>query len=254
MDEKEQIIKLECLAYVDEMTGLNNRNFYFCIRKNLALKMIKDLLNSKPNERQGIWSILFCDVNNLKYINDTLGHHVGDAGLAAIANIIKNLIRRNRDINDNIIASQNDNEINIRFGGDEFLIILPNCRKEDALLVKERLKNNINNNLDQTRGLSLAIGVSDTASITLDEETKDDEGIIEFLEKLIKAAEENMYDDKLKDIKAMPKENRYELLHKFLIRLRNVGIDITNIKDIEFLIEYLIQEKNKLIQQQIKRQ
>lgn len=253
MNENEEMLRLACLAYKDEMTGLNNKNFYFCMRKKIAFQMIKDLLNSNSRGGQGIWSILFCDVNNLKYINDTLGHHIGDEGLIELTNIINSSIRKNREINDDVLTSNFEEGFNIRFGGDEFLILLPNCKMKDALLVKERLKSNINKNLVKTRGLSLAIGITDTTALSINEVTTDEE-VIGFLEKLIKLAEEDMYEDKFKDIKAMPREKQYELIHKSLVRLKSIGINIEKLEDLDFLIDHLVEKRKELDFSKVKKQ
>ncbi len=226
------------LAFQDETTGLNNKNFYFHIRKDLAIQMIKDLLDTKKEDKNRVWSVLFCDANNLKYVNDNFGHEIGGQGLKSLGEIIKRTIRTERQPSDSVIESIRE-EIPIRFGGDEFLIILPACRKENAFLVKERIKKVIADSLGYTRGLSLAIGISDTSEVKLPNQIDNEEEIIKFLEQLISMAEDNMYEDKSEDIKGLTLEEQVQVISKNISRLGNIGIDYHNPDHIKLLIDIL---------------
>ncbi|NLY39232.1 MAG: PAS domain S-box protein [Firmicutes bacterium] len=92
--------QLEYLSFYDQLTGLYNRALYE--------KEIERLQNSD----QYPISLMLCDLDDLKIVNDTQGHQNGDRLLKACADLIKASIRRERDI----VA---------RFGGDEFVAILP---------------------------------------------------------------------------------------------------------------------------------
>jgi diguanylate cyclase (GGDEF)-like protein len=72
-------------------------------------------------------SLVVLDFDNLKGINDTYGHLAGDRALTVFAKIVKEIIR--------------DVDIMGRFGGDEFLLLLPETDAEHALLVMERIRN-----------------------------------------------------------------------------------------------------------------
>jgi diguanylate cyclase (GGDEF)-like protein len=74
-------------------------------------------------------SLMIIDLDHFKSINDTYGHMVGDQVLIKVADTIKNHIR--------------GFDIPARFGGEEFTIILPETNSQDALLVAERLRRNI---------------------------------------------------------------------------------------------------------------
>ncbi|MPM79746.1 putative diguanylate cyclase DgcC [bioreactor metagenome] len=77
--------------------------------------------------RQGLpLCLVFADVDNLKYINDHFGHTMGDVVLKQLAELMKKQLR-----NSDTIA---------RWGGDEFVILLPNVSLETALLLLERVK------------------------------------------------------------------------------------------------------------------
>ncbi|AGA70354.1 diguanylate cyclase (GGDEF) domain-containing protein [Desulfitobacterium dichloroeliminans LMG P-21439] len=109
--EREEYIKHLC--YHDELTGLYNRRFY-----EEAIKRL-DNVNNLPI------SIIIGDVNNLKMINDTLGHAKGDEILQKSAIALKESCR-----GDDII---------VRFGGDEFVILLPQTSQEKAEKIVKRI-------------------------------------------------------------------------------------------------------------------
>ncbi|HBZ6635905.1 GGDEF domain-containing protein [Clostridium botulinum] len=98
--------QLESIAFYDELTGLYNRR---CAMLSLE-KLIKSNLE---------FSICFVDIDGLKYVNDILGHNEGDEYIKIIANIISNEFY--------------DEDKVCRVGGDEFLILLPNCNESLAL-------------------------------------------------------------------------------------------------------------------------
>jgi diguanylate cyclase (GGDEF)-like protein len=107
--------QLEINANIDSLTGLNNRrsafeylnrHFHMSTRQNYPL------------------SVIFIDVNHLKETNDTLGHEAGDELIIAASNCLKRTIRVE--------------DMAARFGGDEFLLILPRCKKDAAVIVVER--------------------------------------------------------------------------------------------------------------------
>ena len=77
--------------------------------------------------RQGLpLCLVFADVDNLKYINDHFGHTAGDVVLKQLAETMKNQLRSSDTI--------------ARWGGDEFVVLLPNVSKETALMLLERVK------------------------------------------------------------------------------------------------------------------
>jgi len=106
-------LRLKALYDRDQMTGLYNRFGY----ENKALPLYEDSINDKTNVM-----VMFVDINYMKRINDQFGHLNGD-------NAIRTVVAA---INANIMADS----IAIRFGGDEFLIIAPNCDEKKALSIK----------------------------------------------------------------------------------------------------------------------
>jgi len=112
---KKSIRKLETKANFDALTGIFNR---------AALYDIYDLL-SKKSYFYPLGLIIF-DIDNFKRINDTYGHNVGDIVLKKVADIVKKTLRRG--------------DIFARWGGEEFVVLLPHTDLEAAYKVAEKLR------------------------------------------------------------------------------------------------------------------
>lgn len=110
--------QLTDLANVDELTGLGNRRLV-----NQALR--EELSRA---QRAGSWlSVILIDVDFFKLYNDTYGHPAGDEVLRRIGDVLRR-------------GSARAGEVVARFGGEEFIVLLPGARLEDALRVAERIK------------------------------------------------------------------------------------------------------------------
>jgi two-component system cell cycle response regulator len=88
----------------------------------------KEIKRAKRYNRK--LSLIFCDIDHFKEINDTYGHQMGDFVLKGVANTLHSSIRREIDVVS-------------RYGGEEFLIILPEIGPEDAYSIAERIRINI---------------------------------------------------------------------------------------------------------------
>ena len=125
--------KLMGMAYTDKMTGVSN--------KDKVISQIKDLIK---DPRVNVFSILMFDIDNFKNINDNLGHLVGDECIISMARLGEESIRKNDFIG--------------RYGGDEFIIVLPNLDAYEAKIIAERLRQKI---AQQTKPkFTISIGVA----------------------------------------------------------------------------------------------
>ena len=119
-------------AYTDSLTGLKSRAAF----------------NPEQEKRKGsaggISSLLMVDVDDFKNINDQYGHRAGDAALKSLALILRKTVR--------------DKDSVFRWGGDEFVVILPDASTENAGVVAERISTAVEKGglYSQTESIGLA--------------------------------------------------------------------------------------------------
>ncbi len=136
--------ELERMATRDALTGLYNRR--------LLVDKFKD--EKKRSARLDYpLSMVVIDINHFKKVNDQLGHAEGDALLIRLSNILVKLTRESLDFA-------------FRIGGDEFLLLLANCDKDNAEVILKRVNNEF---ILYTKIASLAYGV-----IEIDHNSDDD--------------------------------------------------------------------------------
>lgn len=105
------------LAVLDSLTGLYNRRSG---ERRLSEEISRSFRKARP------LTILMLDLDDLKTINDTFGHPTGDQVIKQFA--------------ENLQKASRGSDISIRLGGDEFLVILPECKPDDVHLVLDRLE------------------------------------------------------------------------------------------------------------------
>lgn len=235
----------------DYLTSLYNKNYFIKHMDTFFLNMINGIIeNKKNNNNDKTWSILFCDIDGLKLTNDTMGHAEADEGIAHIASIVKQSIRTNRDEVDNILYPKNDSDLEnipIRFGGDEFIVFLPNCTKEKAILIHDRIKNRINHEKDKTKNMTLSIGIADTSEVPIPNNISDANAPKEFINNLIKLAEKRMYADKNRDINTLSDEEKKLFVMKHLNRMASqIGFDASDPEQLSILIDLMIEMKESI--------
>lgn len=146
------------LSYHDSLTGLYNRRFF------------EEELNRLDTERNLPVSIIMGDLNGLKLINDIFGHAAGDMLLKKAAEVMKRCCRA-----DDIIA---------RWGGDEFIILLPDTESSEAEKIAERIKQQFSQ--EKINSLS--------CNISLGYDTKNNQN--DNIDRTVENAENNMYKQK----------------------------------------------------------
>jgi diguanylate cyclase (GGDEF)-like protein/PAS domain S-box-containing protein len=114
--ERQTAEQLIYLAERDSLTGLYNRHRF-------QMELGRMLAESERRQSQG--ALLFFDLDEFKYINDTFGHRAGDAMLIRVAGEVGALVRHN--------------EVIARLGGDEFAVLLPDADEAQAAQLAERI-------------------------------------------------------------------------------------------------------------------
>lgn len=134
---QERTKELEKLAVTDHLTGLYNRT------------QLDEILRHEFNRSTRFnhsFAIVLLDIDNFKQINDTYGHDAGDRVLIQFAEILQNHCRNTDTV--------------CRWGGEEFLIILPESDLDGAYLMAENLRDIIDiNNFDKAAHVTASFGV-----------------------------------------------------------------------------------------------
>ena len=164
-ERKKSEEKIIYLSYHDYLTDIYNRYFFEEELKRLDSKRLYPI------------SVIISDINGFKLVNDTFGHDKGDEILKNTAKILKTCFRK-----EDIVA---------RYGGDEFIIILPSTSKDVAASIVARVHDLFKQKFYKEFIMSLSIGIATKEST--------EQNIIE----LVKIAEDNMYKHKLTQKQSM---------------------------------------------------
>ncbi len=172
--KKEQRKKIEYLSYHDSLTGLYNRRFF------------EESLMRLDTQRNLPVSIIMGDVNGLKLTNDIFGHAFGDVLLQKVSEVFSRTCRA-----DDIIA---------RWGGDEFVVLLPKTTENEANGVMNRIKEEFAK--VQVKAIKGSISLGSHTKTTAAED------IVEVLDR----AEGNMYLSKTVDRETVKGETIKEII------------------------------------------
>ncbi|QYK54404.1 MAG: diguanylate cyclase [Fimbriimonadaceae bacterium] len=125
---------LESLASTDALTEIPNRRW------------ISDYLEAQFADEKNTVSIILLDVDNFKSYNDDFGHQAGDQVLRTVGKIIERSCRGGDRVG--------------RYGGEEFIVVLPNTGLREAKIVAERMRSEIENALWEARKVTASFGVA----------------------------------------------------------------------------------------------
>ena len=156
--DREKMVLKE-LAYQDELTKAYNRRY--------VVRETQKLLDGGKD-----FTLCYIDIDNLKYVNDNFGHEEGDAYIKRIKNEIEACIR--------------STDILGRIGGDEFVILFPECSIQTVTEKMEIINDNIKMHLEKKLypdGFSYGIATSDEKDLST-------------VEELLNAADKRMYASK----------------------------------------------------------
>jgi len=165
---REKQKRVEYLSYHDVLTGLYNRRY------------VEDALKRMETARNLPFTVMVMDINGLKLTNDAFGHDLGDSLLRRAAQIMEKEAR--------------EEDILARIGGDEFVLLMPKTTAKEAEEMKMKLLQRAEKIMVGPVGVSMAVGYAT--------KTMPSQNILEVQ----KAADNNMYRDKLKNGKIIKKQ------------------------------------------------
>ncbi|MFQ5647482.1 MAG: diguanylate cyclase [bacterium] len=128
---------IEQLSITDGMTGFYNHWYFFEIMKKILTNRRKD---------DNSFSLIMFDIDNFKHYNDTYGHQQGDNVIIETSQLVSQVIRHK--------------DITVRYGGDEFIVLLPNTPLELAVECAERVRSSVENHEYKGQEKPLKVTVS----------------------------------------------------------------------------------------------
>ncbi|WP_217592608.1 sensor domain-containing diguanylate cyclase [Cohnella sp. GbtcB17] len=136
----------EALATTDPLTGLRNRRFF---KDSLAALLEDNARTGQP------FSLLILDIDHFKRINDTYGHPVGDLVLASLAALLR--------------TASGSADIAARFGGEEFVVLMPGADRASALEAAERYRAGVEAASWEGLRITISVGAATVSPSDTDE-------------------------------------------------------------------------------------
>jgi diguanylate cyclase (GGDEF)-like protein len=159
--------RLQRLAAIDPLTGIYNRRFGMARLHEEFSRAVRD------NTPLGV---LMLDIDHFKLVNDTYGHLVGDRVLVHIAKVARSVMR--------------EGDILVRYGGEEFLAILPAASKEDGRQVAERLRRLIEETSIKDGNQNIRVTISAGATAFPENSVDGEQDLIQVADEALYTAKE----------------------------------------------------------------
>lgn len=137
LQTKKQLELLKEQSLKDELTGIYNRRF---------LHSTIEFILEQTKRHQKSLGVLMCDIDYFKRINDTYGHDIGDLVLQNIAKVIKSCLRKA--------------DLIIRYGGEEFLVLLTDINTINTVKVAEKIRESVKNNMLKFNKINTPLTIS----------------------------------------------------------------------------------------------
>ena len=160
------MVRLEELAMTDPLTGIRNRR---CFMQAAALEFERATRHSRP------MAVVLIDVDHFKRINDRYGHQVGDKALIDIAQACQATLRKT--------------DLLARFGGEEFIVLLPETGQREAVRLAERMRSAVATDVQLPDRARTGVVTISLGAVALSRATP-------TLDLLIQAADQALYDAK----------------------------------------------------------
>lgn len=159
---------LRRLAAMDPLTGIYNRRF--------GLQRLKDEFSRAVRAGSAL-AVLMLDLDHFKVVNDTYGHLTGDRVLMKLTHLARSLLR--------------EGDVLLRYGGEEFLVILPGASSHDAALMAERLRHAVEDASitygEQSFHITVSIGAASYPEVNIDNQ----EALVQIADTRLYQAKEN---------------------------------------------------------------
>ncbi|RJX19202.1 MAG: GGDEF domain-containing protein [Desulforudis sp.] len=167
---KEANTKLQQMVVTDELTSVHSRKYLF-------VRLIEEIAAAQRTGNK--LSVIFFDIDGFKHINDRYGHRAGDMILVHVVNRIRALLR--------------PYDVLARYGGDEFVILIPGTTQAQVREAAERIREQVSGSVFEVEGNRLKVTLS-IGTTTLDR--FDDESPEKTADRLLSEADERLYQAK----------------------------------------------------------
>ncbi|MBN1835128.1 MAG: GGDEF domain-containing protein [Spirochaetales bacterium] len=150
----QEVEKYKELSLTDHLTGLYNKRYF-------VGRLTEEVARAKRH--RGVLSVIFCDIDYFKRINDRFGHHWGDEVLRETAQILSGAVTELH-----VMSRLRKSDIIARYGGEEFVAILPETGKEGAAVAAEKMRRSIADHTYQVSGeqvhITMSFGVAELSA------------------------------------------------------------------------------------------